>query len=72
MATVYVALLDEGIDVWRPVEARAVGEDIYELSGSVPSEERWAFQPGDLVACEPHTFAGGEQGLVAVRRIPGR
>jgi hypothetical protein len=27
--TIYVALLDEGIDVWRPVEAQRLSPDMY-------------------------------------------
>ena len=29
--TIYVALLDEGIDVWRPVEAERLSPDRYRI-----------------------------------------
>jgi len=28
---IYVALLDEGVEVWRPVQARALGGGIFEI-----------------------------------------
>jgi hypothetical protein len=65
--TIYVALLDEGIDVWRPVEAQPEGE-FYRIVGSVPEDEKWAFDPGSLVRCEPREFADGS-GLVAVEAV---
>src|SRR5262249_41523899 len=27
--TIFVAMLGEGVDVWRPVQARALGDDLY-------------------------------------------
>jgi len=34
--TIYVALLDEGVDVWRPVDAEHVAGDLYRLRGPCP------------------------------------
>ncbi|MFO7690717.1 MAG: hypothetical protein R6W83_09240 [Cryobacterium sp.] len=65
-AVVYVALLGEGTEVWRPVAAIEVSTGHFRLLGSSPVEESWQFPPGALVRCEPHVFSGGEQGLVAV------
>jgi hypothetical protein len=45
--TVYVALRDEGVDVWRPVEAERISESVYRLANvSVPDAEEWEFSPG--------------------------
>ena len=66
MATVYVRLLDEGVDVWRPVQAKFVEGDVYELSGPVPEEERWEYAPGSRVRCRMREFEGGTLGLVVV------
>jgi hypothetical protein len=66
--SVYVALLDEGVDVWRPVAAQHVHGDEYELCGTVPDEEVWQFQPGEVVRCETRRFSDGTSGLVAVGR----
>ena len=67
VATVYVALIGEGVDVWRPVAARELTPGAYLLEGTVPSDETWEFLPGQLVECEPRSFPEGESGLVAVR-----
>ena len=47
--TIYVALLDEGIDVWRPVEAQKVSSDTYLIVDQDydPRTERWEFEPGN-------------------------
>ncbi len=51
---IYVALLDEGVDVWRPVEALYVKENVYKILVQPydPAIENWQFQPGELVVCE--------------------
>lgn len=62
-ATVHVRLLDEGVDVWRPVLAERLGESTYRLSPAIkPADEEWSFSPGDVVVVE-HSDAGS---LIAV------
>jgi hypothetical protein len=68
---VYVALLDEGVEVWRPVDAEHVADDEYVLSGPVPEGEAWEFQPGDVVRCRARTFSNGTTGLVASAQAQG-
>jgi hypothetical protein len=49
-----VALLGEGVDVWRPVQAEQVTGSIYRIV-SQPYDrhiETWEFGPGDRVVCE--------------------
>jgi hypothetical protein len=65
---VYVALLDEGTDVWRPVDAEHVREDEYLLCGPIPEGEVWEFQPGDVVHCRKRTLSNGSTELVAFSR----
>lgn len=69
METIYVYLLDEGVDCWRPVEAVHEGGNRYRISGvhPDPSHERWEFATEDVVVCERRTLSEGEA-LVAVRR----
>jgi hypothetical protein len=62
--TIYVALLEEGVDVWRPVEAEREGE-FFRIVSSRPDTERWAFPSGSLVRCEQRDLADGPA-LVAV------
>jgi hypothetical protein len=67
-ATVYVALLDEGVDVWRPVQAEHLGDDLYRLTGEQPDGEAWHFATGDVVKCKERTLIGdwGRPGPVLV------
>lgn len=52
-AIVYVRLLDEGTEVWRPVDAERLGATTYRLSERPkPEDETWSFQPGDIVVVE--------------------
>lgn len=66
MATIYMPLLNEGVDVCRPVEATPVSQDTYRVQGEMPDSEEWAFRPGTVVRCELKTFSGGEAGPTAV------
>ena len=67
---VFVRLLDEGTDVWRPVPATRVGENTYRLVEQVvPEDETWIFQPGDVVVVEGRDGEGGSgPQLIAVAR----
>ena len=69
MAVVYVALEGEGTSAWRPAEARHIQGAIYQLLGSVPINECWQFNPGQIVECEEHIFSSGSSGLVARRPL---
>jgi hypothetical protein len=67
--TIYVHLLNEGVDVWRPVEAAPAASDArFRIVTPCPEEEDWEFQPGDVVRCEMRTLSGGPC-LVAVERV---
>jgi hypothetical protein len=57
--TVFVELLDEGVSVWRPLEADHLGGDRYRLIGEQPDDEVWPFVVGDVVKCELRTLSGG-------------
>ena len=48
---VYVELVDEGVDVQRPVLAKPEG-DGYRLPDHAPNGEQWSVAPGSLVRCE--------------------
>ncbi len=69
MTTIFVYLLDEGTDVWRPVNAEHVADRSYRLDPKavVPEDESWEFPPGAVVECESKRLSDGDQ-LVAVRR----
>ena len=67
-STIYVALLDESVDVWRPVEAVIEGAGIYRLPPSAPAGETWLFPPGSRVRCEPRDLSEGPS-LVVVALV---
>jgi hypothetical protein len=52
-ATIYVPLLDEDVEVWRPVEARRLSDKTYLIVDQDydRSVERWAYEPGTAVTC---------------------
>lgn len=49
-----MALVDEAVDVWRPVRAQRVGDNLFRIADQAydRSVEIWEFQPGDLVVCD--------------------
>jgi hypothetical protein len=69
-ATIYVALLNEGTDVWRPVEAIPVkgGYQLIAADGYDINLEEWEYPPGSNVRCEMRELSGGPT-LVAVGLI---
>lgn len=54
LVTIYVALVDEAVDVWRPVLAEHVRGHKYRIVKQMYDDavERWEFEPGDQVECE--------------------
>lgn len=63
--TIHVRLLDEAVDVWRPVEAMELNNGLFLiLPQPVPSEESWEFLPGEVVAAAIHD-SGGREYLIA-------
>jgi hypothetical protein len=54
VSEIFVALLDEGVDVWRPVEAQHLHDNIYRIEDQPYDRdvETWQFEPGTEVVCE--------------------
>ena len=68
LINIYVALLDEGVAVWRPVKAKRIRNNIYQVAeAEIPEDENWEFGPGSVVHCKQKTFADGIVGLVAYK-----
>ena len=55
---VFVALPDEGVDVWRPVAAEHLGGELYRLIDSPPDDEQWEFATGSVVRCHMRRLSG--------------
>ena len=67
--TIYVRLLEEGVDVWRPAPAYQVGASTFILlrpSNFDGQMEQWEFPPGTAVETQMRQLSGGAH-LVAVR-----
>lgn len=62
--TIYIRLMDEGTDVWRPAKGCFAYESplICEVVdfGYDSSIEEWEFEPGVVVTCEVSTINGDE------------
>jgi hypothetical protein len=66
---IYIPLLDEGMDVWRPVEAWKIDESTYIVlrpDDYDPADEHWEFPPGSTVVVERRDTPQGKI-LAAVR-----
>ncbi len=70
LTTIHVYLLDEGTDVWRPVEAVHLRDDLYQIpaDSTIPETETWEFQPGQIVRCKKRRLTRGDA-LVAVESV---
>ncbi len=66
---IYVALLNEGVDVWRPMRAEHLGGNVYRIVAQPYNREieSWQFEPGDEVVCEM-IESGKERILAATRK----
>jgi hypothetical protein len=68
--TIFVALVDEGTEAWRPVAAERLSEDKYLIVGVCDTDDEvWQFSPGSVVRCELREFACGEFALAAVELV---
>lgn len=67
---IHVRLLDEAVDVWRPVKAEHLGAEEYRILEQPYDRDidTWEFEPGDRVVCEQIDSSDGRI-LAAVRRV---
>ena len=68
---VYMALLDEGVSVWRPAPAASLGNGLHVLlrpEGYDPDDEVWEYPPGSIVRCERRRIKDGDI-FAAVDRV---
>lgn len=50
--TIYMPLLEEGTNVWRPVIAEGLGNGRYRVVDRPPTDEEWAFATGAVVVVD--------------------
>lgn len=50
---IYVRLIGEDVEVWRPVRAEVLADSSYRIADQPYDRdtETWEFEPGDRVAC---------------------
>ena len=68
---IFVKLLNEGTEVYRPVPAELIKAGIYKLKGDDiynPEDEQWEFSPGTQVVVTEKFLSNGIE-LVAVRKL---
>jgi hypothetical protein len=71
---VFVYLPEELVDVWAPVLAEHLFDDVYRIADQPydPSLERWEFVPGEEVVCRERMHSDQRRKiLVAERRYAG-
>jgi hypothetical protein len=68
---IYVKLTGEVVDVWRPVDAEHLHDNVYRISEQPYDQlgEPWEFEPGDFVVAELVQSSDGPI-LAAVRLCP--
>ena len=70
--TIYVRVVNEDVDVWRPVVAEHAGGDRYRLIDHPAEGEEWQFAKDDVVRCERRRLTNGTHNdvLVAAEASP--
>ena len=61
---IYIKLLDDGVDSWRPTFGEKIQEKIYKVLSTEdydPNDEEWEFVPGTIVRCELHEKSLGNK-----------
>jgi hypothetical protein len=69
---IYIPLLEEGTDTWRPTQAISLGKDLYKVLPTPdynPRSELWEFLPGSTVRCEKWSSKFAGEILRAVERV---
>jgi hypothetical protein len=66
---IFIPLLDENVDVWRPVKAVLLFDNVYRIADQSYDHETesWEYEPGTEVVCEAKPTKDG-QALVAVMK----
>jgi hypothetical protein len=66
---IFVNLVGEGLNLLRRVRAEHLGRDFYRIIDTVPENENWQFQPGQVVRCRKTKLSSGKS-LVAFEEAP--
>lgn len=69
LTQIYVYLLDENYS--RPVQARHLRGNLYQIVTENPENERWQFTTGERVRCMRRRFDDGKVEMLAYAKIEG-
>ena len=74
METIYIRLLDEGVDVWRPVSAETLADGQYRIisENTDPENEKWEFKTGDVVLCAEKELMDGTESILRLVAVSKR
>jgi hypothetical protein len=64
MAVIYMPLLNEGTDAWRPINGTPLQGGVYMVEGPMPEDETWQFLPGTVIQIKWKKFADGQSKLI--------
>jgi hypothetical protein len=67
---IHVALLNDGTECWRPVDAVQIDEDVYRILTPSIEDEEWLFNTGDVVRCRARLSFDGKPFLEAYELAP--
>ena len=68
VSTIFVALLGEGTQCWRPVSAAHIRDEIFQILGEPSGDEHWEFGTGELVQCKHQTLSDTQEVPVAFQK----
>jgi hypothetical protein len=63
MTTIYIRLLGEGTEVYRPTRGEEIRNAVFKVRPTEnydPEDETWEFPPGAIVACKRTELEGEE------------
>jgi hypothetical protein len=55
----YMPMLDEGTDVWRPIAAQPLGHSMAQVCSETPDDESWQYPTGARIVYEERELSGG-------------
>jgi hypothetical protein len=64
VAEIYMPLLKEGTDAWRPINVTPLQGGVYMVEGPMPDGETWLFTPGTVIQIKWKKFADGQSRLI--------
>ena len=63
---IYVKILNEDINVWKPINAILIGENTYEI---IDEDDEIEFKNGEIVKVKKKIFSDKTEGLIAYKTV---